>query len=198
MANKMTVCKSCGAQIASSAKTCPNCGAKNKKPIYKRAWFIILIILVVLGIGGAAMGGGDDAPSDTAPAANVENDSNTGSDEGAKATEKATEKAVEYEEISADQLADDLEANAASAKDKYAGNYYAISGKLGSIDSDGSYFDIDTNDELDFTIIQCYIKDDSQLDKIKGMSKGDSIVVKGKIRDVGELMGYSIDIESIE
>ncbi len=198
MANKMTVCKSCGAQIASSAKTCPNCGAKNKKPIYKRAWFIILIILVVLGIGGAAMGGGDDAPSDTAPAANVENDSNTGSDEGAKATEKATEKAVEYEEISADQLADDLEANAASAKDKYAGNYYAISGKLGSIDSDGSYFDIDTNDELDFTIIQCYIKDDSQLDKIKGMSKGDSIVVKGKIRDVGELMGYSIDIDSIE
>ena len=144
------------------------------------------------------MGGGDDAPSDTAPAANVENDSNTGSDEGAKATEKATEKAVEYEEISADQLADDLEANAASAKDKYAGNYYAISGKLGSIDSDGSYFDIDTNDELDFTIIQCYIKDDSQLDKIKGMSKGDSIVVKGKIRDVGELMGYSIDIDSIE
>lgn len=193
MANKMTVCKSCGAEIASSAKSCPNCGAKNKKPIYKRAWFIILVILVVLGIGGMAMGGDDEPASDPAPVA--ENNDGAGTNETEKAT---TEAKVEYEDVSADQLADDLEANAASAKDKYAGNYYAISGKLGNIDSDGSYIDIDTDDEFDFTIIQCYIKNDAQLDQVKSMSKGDSIVVKGKIKDVGELMGYSIDIDSIE
>ena len=106
MANKMTICKSCGAQIASSAKTCPNCGAKNKKPIYKRAWFIILVIIVILGIGGAAMGGGDDQPATD----------NTAADNGS--AQKATEKAVEYEEVTADQLADDLEGNAAAAKDR--------------------------------------------------------------------------------
>jgi len=44
---KMKQCKTCSNQIASNAKSCPNCGAKNKKPIYKRAWFIILIVIIV-------------------------------------------------------------------------------------------------------------------------------------------------------
>lgn len=37
-----------GAEIAKDAKTCPNCGAKNKKPLYKRVWFWILIAIVVI------------------------------------------------------------------------------------------------------------------------------------------------------
>ena len=35
MAAKLIKCKSCGADIAANAKTCPQCGAKNKKPFYK-------------------------------------------------------------------------------------------------------------------------------------------------------------------
>ncbi|MGN0567777.1 MAG: zinc-ribbon domain-containing protein, partial [Acutalibacteraceae bacterium] len=35
------ICKFCGAAISKEEKTCPNCGAKNKKPIFKRAWFWI-------------------------------------------------------------------------------------------------------------------------------------------------------------
>lgn len=47
---KMTTCATCGAEIAASAKTCPHCGAKNKvkKPVYKRPWFWILIVAVVI------------------------------------------------------------------------------------------------------------------------------------------------------
>jgi len=48
---KMKQCKTCSNQIASNAKSCPNCGAKNKKPIYKRAWFIILTVIIVGSIG---------------------------------------------------------------------------------------------------------------------------------------------------
>lgn len=47
---KSTVCKSCGAQFFKKEKVCPRCGAKNKKPVYKRPWFIILIVLIVLGL----------------------------------------------------------------------------------------------------------------------------------------------------
>lgn len=32
---KMVTCKHCGAEIAAGAKTCPQCGGKNKKPFYK-------------------------------------------------------------------------------------------------------------------------------------------------------------------
>lgn len=55
---KMIQCKSCSKEIASNAKSCPGCGAKNKKPIYKRPWFIVVALLVIGGaIGG--LGGGD-------------------------------------------------------------------------------------------------------------------------------------------
>ena len=55
--NKMKTCKHCGAEIAKSAKVCPNCGGKNKKPIFKRVWFwLLLIVLVILGIMIAGSG----------------------------------------------------------------------------------------------------------------------------------------------
>lgn len=46
--NKLTNCKVCGEEIAKSAKTCPKCGAKVKKPFYKKKIFYVLIILVVV------------------------------------------------------------------------------------------------------------------------------------------------------
>lgn len=46
MNKKMTNCKVCGTEIAKNAKRCPHCGAKNKKPIYKRGWFIFLVVIL--------------------------------------------------------------------------------------------------------------------------------------------------------
>ena len=57
--SKMTQCKSCAKEIATSAKSCPGCGAKNKKPIYKRAWFWIIAIIIVIGATGGS--GTDDS-----------------------------------------------------------------------------------------------------------------------------------------
>lgn len=48
--NKMTKCKSCGHEISSKGKvTCPSCGMVNKKPFYKKGWFIVLCILILIG-----------------------------------------------------------------------------------------------------------------------------------------------------
>ena len=52
MSNKIKQCKVCEKDIATSAKVCPYCGAKNKKPIYKRWWLILLVVLIVLSIIG--------------------------------------------------------------------------------------------------------------------------------------------------
>lgn len=64
--SKTKQCKVCSKEIASNAKKCPECGAKNKKPIYKRFWFWILIFII---IGAAAGGAGDnsDTTSNSAP-----------------------------------------------------------------------------------------------------------------------------------
>lgn len=184
--SNMKICKHCGAEIAASAKTCPNCGGKNPKPIYKRVWFIILCVLVLIGIIGAAAGGGGD---DSTPAA---------TDNGGEAV-ATEEQEIEYTAYDVKELNADLEENAVNAKDKYIDQYVALTGKLDNIDSDGNYINLtDPNDEWDIIGATCYITDDSQLDTIKEHSKGDILTVKGKVTDVGEVLGYYIDIDSIE
>ena len=45
--------------------------------------------------------------------------------------------------------------------------------------------------------VQCYIKSEEQKSAVMDMSIGDTLVVKGKIKDVGEVMGYSLDIDEV-
>lgn len=56
---KMVICRNCNNPMSEKAKVCPSCGAKNKKPFYKKGWFIILAIIVVIGVIGFLGGGGD-------------------------------------------------------------------------------------------------------------------------------------------
>lgn len=55
---KIIQCKACSKEIASNAKSCPGCGAKNSKPFYKKIWFWIVAVIIAAGIGGA----GSDEP----------------------------------------------------------------------------------------------------------------------------------------
>lgn len=52
----------------------------------------------------------------------------------------------------------------------------------------------------DFEIIgvQCNIKNDEQKSKAASLTKGDKVTLKGKCTDVGEVLGYSFDIDEIE
>lgn len=54
---KMVICRTCNNPMSAKAKVCPSCGAKNKKPIYKRGWFIVLAVIIVLGAIGSIGGG---------------------------------------------------------------------------------------------------------------------------------------------
>ena len=53
---KMILCKNCDGTMAKEAKVCPSCGAKNKKPFYKRWWFVLIVIVIALGL---MLSGGD-------------------------------------------------------------------------------------------------------------------------------------------
>jgi exonuclease VII large subunit len=93
-----------------------------------------------------------------------------------------------------------LENNAAAANDEYKNQYLSVTGQLSNIDAQGSYIDIiDPDDEFAITGCQCYINGNEEIASIvKTLSKGDIITVKGKITDVGEVLGYSMTIDSIE
>lgn len=72
---KMIKCKTCSNEIASNAKSCPSCGAKNKKPIYKRGWFIVVAFFVIVGIINGL--GSDNSNSDTANKQEISQDEKT-------------------------------------------------------------------------------------------------------------------------
>jgi RNA polymerase subunit RPABC4/transcription elongation factor Spt4 len=55
---KNLLCKNCGAPLDKKAKCCPNCGEKNKKPLYTRWWFILLVVLVVVRVISSVGGSG--------------------------------------------------------------------------------------------------------------------------------------------
>ena len=179
MAN-MVYCKSCGKEIAKSAKTCPNCGEKNKKPFYKAVWFWVIIVLIFIGI---AAGGGN------------ENDSSSSSNSNMNSQEN---KPIEYQIVDIDELESALKDNAAAAKDKYNGKYLEITGRLGTIDSDLKYISLlSTTDKWDIVGVHCVIKKSSTKDVIKTLKSDQTIVVKGKITDVGEVLGYYLDIDEV-
>ncbi len=205
----MVVCKSCGTSIAKSAKVCPSCGAKNKKPVFKRPWFWVLAAIILIVIISSAGGGNKDVADDKPEkVSQTEIDSNSVSEteDDVKETElvtlkdTTTEAPKEYIECRATDLFDALKANALKAKKTYEGKYVEITGYVTNIDASGDYISIGASkDNYDYFLdsIQCYVENDEQLDRVMELSDGEKVTIRGKITTVGEVMGYSLDIESI-
>ena len=76
MNNKMRTCKACGHEIAKNAKTCPQCGAKNPKPIFTKWWFWVVVIIF---IGIVASAGGGTNSSGSSSTNNNQNNATIGS-----------------------------------------------------------------------------------------------------------------------
>lgn len=104
---------------------------------------------------------------------------------------------VDYIEVTCKTMIDELSQNALKAKDEYDGKYVAVTGLLSNVDSSGKYISI-SPDKYSFSTILCSIKSSEVLEIVKGLSKDQKITVYGKITDVGEIMGYYLDIIDIK
>ena len=175
--SKMINCKSCGAEIASSAKSCPKCGAKNKKPIWKR-WWVWILAVIILFAAISSVGGNSNT-----------NNSSSSTD----IDDPAIQEPINYIAVSVADMMDMLNTNALKAENTYNGQYLEITGRLNVIDSDGSYISLYGGD-FDFIGVQCYVKNDEQLNFVMDMVTGDTYTVRVKITDVGEVIGYQADI----
>ena len=145
--------------------------SKSKKPIYKRLWFIILIVVVIIGVVGAA-GSGED---------------------------KVESEQIVYSQYDVSTLLTDLDENALKAAETYEGQYVSLTGEIGTIDSSGKYIDLfPTDDEWAIIGVQCYITNEEQKAAIMELSTGDTVTIEGKITSVGEVLGYSLDIDMIQ
>ena len=171
--SKMKNCKACSAEIATSAKSCPKCGAKNKKPIWKQWWVWILVVIIPFAAICGMAGNSNTNPSDT--------------------NSTIIQEPINYTVVSVADMIDVLDTNALKAEKTYDGQYLEVTGRLGNIDSDGSYITLYGGD-FDFTGVQCYIQNDEQLNFVMDMVDNNTYTVRVKITDVGEILGYQADI----
>lgn len=100
--NKMTTCEACGKEMAKSAKSCPSCGAKNKKPIYKKWFFWLIVIIIVISVISA--NGGEDETTITPTEETQAEETQTEEKEIYSIGEVVTVGNIDWEVISAKNL----------------------------------------------------------------------------------------------
>ena len=103
-----------------------------------------------------------------------------------------------FTKYTVNKLEQDLDTNPLNAKEAHNNELVEITGKLSNIDSSGKYITLERTDQtFNLRTISCHIKNDEQKEKIKNMTVGKTVTVRGKITSIGEVLGYSMDIYSI-
>lgn len=165
--------------------------AKASRPWYKKKRFWLLGLIALLIVIAVATSAGDSGESGSSGSSGVSQDSNENED----AEEAAPEEAPL--DVTAQQLIEDLEGNALAASNDYKEKRVTVTGDVSTIDSSGDYFSITGTDEFTLTTVTINV-DESLLETVASFSTGQEVTVTGTVTDVGEIMGYSIDAETIE
>lgn len=172
--NKMTKCKSCGGDIASSAKRCPSCGAKNKKPIYKRVWFWILVVVLLIAIFGFIA-------SKVNPSDSIEIETTTEADSNVYVKKSSTKKSLKTNKIISE-----FYDNTVLFKKNYDEQVVEWEGTItGIAETDDEnkdvivYMDKGIDTYLIEYIVSATIKNDKDKEKILNYKTGDKIKIKG-------------------
>lgn len=106
MKSTLTNCKTCNGEIAKSAKVCPGCGAKIKKPFYMKWWVWIIAIIIISSI---ASNSGDKGKNTTPTSTNSSTSNNS---------TQPTQQAKKEFKIGETVKAGDIEYTVASVQDK--------------------------------------------------------------------------------
>lgn len=102
--------------------------------------------------------------------------------------------------MTVDELYSALNENALKANKDYKGKYVQLTGYLETIDSSGSYFTLKGNETVFLESVHVSMPKkirEKLTDSLINYKAGDEITITGKVTDVGEIMGYFVDVEHI-
>lgn len=193
----MKLCPVCGEPIAKSAKLCPACGAKLTMPLWKKI-FIAILVLAVFSVIGQRWG---RAPGSSSPSGGdmpKRNDPPVASESYQPVPQPPAQEII-YKAHNVTDLFDAMKENPLRAEQTWQDQYVELSGFLQTIDSDGEYFSIDAGDARGYFLdsVHCDMTRDGQRAQIAEMSRGDPIIVCGQITNIGEILGYVLEVHAV-
>lgn len=165
---KMVKCKTCGADIAKTAKCCPNCGAPNNQqiPLWGRI-IIAAVAAVMLIIMISDRDDSDDSASTSASAATT--------------TVKETATPEPAIEVTASELYSAYAENAVNADSIYKNKTVSVTGTITDIGQDiltnKPCVSLASGDAFGIYSVQCFFKDAT--DEIAALRDGDTITITG-------------------
>lgn len=148
-----------------------------KKPIYKRWWFIVVTAFVVLSVIGSLFGGQE--PPTSTPAHNEPQAATTANSE----TAPEPKEAETIIPVSAIDLYTAYENNEVSADQQFKGKTCQI---VGTVDDIGvvlgeTYVTLSSGDMYSIVGVQCMFKDKAEIDKVAQLQKGANVTIIGKV-----------------
>ncbi|MBE6787176.1 MAG: zinc-ribbon domain-containing protein [Ruminococcaceae bacterium] len=191
----MKYCQKCGNEMDDKVILCVKCGTpvKQQKQFYKKWWFWVIIAVVV--IIGASASGGEEGKDNT-------NSSTTQSTVNSSSVQSQTSSKEEivYKKVKLQDMMDLLEENALKAEKTYQDKFIEVTGEIKNFDSDGKYISIEpvNADDWNFKTATCNIENDKQRDFLLEKKVGDKITIKGEVISIGEVLGYTIDIDEVK
>lgn len=170
--------------------------------IKKIALALVALVLIgaIFGRGGKESSSSSSSEGEAAveQQAQEETEEEASAEAEAEESESEPEEPIEYQDVTVDELTAALDENPLKAKQTYQDAHIRLTGVLNNIDSSGSYFNLNNGDQYSFDSVYCSILDDATLDRIASSSIGDTLVVCGTVTDVGEVLGYYVDVDYIE
>ena len=172
--------------------------------IKKLALALVALVLIgaIFGRGGKESSSSSSSESEAAVEQQAQEETKEEASAEAEAEESESEpeeeEPIEYVDVTVDELTAALDSNPLKAKQTYQDAHIRLTGVLNNIDSSGNYFNVNNGDQYSFDSVYCSILDDATLDKVASSSIGDTLVVCGTVTDVGEVLGYYVDVDYIE
>lgn len=100
--------------------------------------------------------------------------------------------------VTVDELVTALNNNALNASNTYKDKYVELTGKLSAIDSSGEYFSLTPlHEDFSFYTVLCNITED-HLVAVAKFTIGQQVTVTGTITNIGDIIGYTLKVETIK
>lgn len=194
----MVYCKSCGKEIAKSAKACPSCGAENKQPFYKSTIFILLILFVFLPMCGLCtvssyLTATGATPEDISKSNTVNDNKDAGTPEATPPKAGDALEGISPAEISEKHREADAQSSyqAEQYRNTLAGTRVVWVAKVVNVDTE--FFGEDPYLSLDAGKVSIFAKSPAPEDL--ELPKGTLVKVTGTIDKVTSMLGLNVYFE---